>query len=52
MVKARQMKDPMQSQDLDFLGGRMSELERIFPGNISRDGNLACQLRSFTGLRG
>src|SRR5580693_8518971 len=41
MVKARQMKDAVQSENLNFLGGSMSQTDRILRGNVGGDRDLA-----------
>ncbi len=52
MVKACQMKDSVQRQDLDFLGHGVTEAEGVFEGDIGGDRDFAGQLRSFARLRG
>jgi hypothetical protein len=37
VVKARQMQDSMQHEDLDFLHCRMSKSDSILQGNVGRD---------------
>jgi len=46
MVKARQMKDSVQCQNLDFLSRGMSEPGRILQSNVRGDGDFARQLGS------
>jgi hypothetical protein len=51
VVKARQMKDSVQRQNLDFLGGGMSEPGRILQCNVGGDGDFARQLGPLAGFR-
>src|SRR5271165_734637 len=47
VVKARQMENSVERQNLDFLGNGMSETYGILARNVGRDGNVAGQLSFF-----
>ncbi len=51
MVKARQMKDPVQRQNLDLLAHRMSQPHRILPGNVSGNRDIPGQFPRLAGFR-
>jgi len=36
------MENAVQSQNLDFLGGRVSELHGVLRGYVGRDNDIAC----------
>jgi len=44
MVETRQMENSMQCQNLDFVGGGMSEPRGILHGDVPRDGDLSGKL--------